>query len=712
MKRCLCLLMVMLILAACSPSGPPEQAARTPTPESPSVGEVQPDRTTEPALEETEAPAEPEQSATEPAETAATEQAGATEEATETEVETTAPADTAATEEAGATVVDDLAVIDAAEPLPRDQTALVEQFEKTGDLPDVARTEPLDVKVGDVETFWVSDVIDDTNYQVEAELRYAGPIVLMYVDTSIEVEQEAIEQSARTFEEEIYPRDRELFGEERSPGIDGDPRLTILNTTVRGAGGYFSSADTVVKAVNRFSNEREMFVVSIDSYPLGTDAYAATLAHEFQHMIEWNMSRRSPSWFNEGMSALAEDLNGFTDHGTAMLYLEQPDIQLTGWSSDAAQTGEHYGTSQLFMRYFYDQYGGAAGIRELISSDAGNNPEEFARVAAGTRPEIESFADLYADWAVANVLNDPDLDGGRYAYDLLPGVARVNELEAGEVITTVSQFGVDYLGVVEGATEIEFDGDETVGLTGAQPEDGQYMWWSQRGDDSVSTLTREFDLSGVQQATLQFSTWYEIELNWDYAFVAVSEDEGESWTTLPGKTTTTEDPQDQNLGNGITGVSGAPGVEPEKGTRGQWIEEEMDLTPFAGKRILVRFMIVHDTAYNAQGLLIDNLRIPEIDYADDVETADGGWAAEGFVRTTGNLPQLWTLRLIRVKDRQPTVEPVVVDAEGRATIEIERGERGVLAVIGATPFTTEPGTYRYTTIAPGPSTYRYGEPSP
>jgi immune inhibitor A len=611
---------------------------------------------------------------------------------------TAAPGPTAPPPAAGD--LDDPARLAAAEPAERDQVALVEAFKNVGDIPTVARTTPLDVKVGDKQAFWVADAIKDTNYIVTATLRYIGPRVLMYVDTSVDVDQADIEKSAKEFEEQIYPRDRALFGQELSPGIDGDVRLTILNTPVQGAGGYFSSSDGVVKAVNRFSNEREMFVIGIDSYPLGTDQYASTLAHEFQHMIEWNVARRSPSWFNEGMSMLAEDLNGFVSQGAPSIHLAGPDVQLTTWSSDAGQTGEHYGTSQLFQRYFYDQYGGENGLAELIKADAGNHLEAFVPIAARKRPDIKRFADLFADWAVANVVNDAGVGDGRYAYKLLPGSAALSEVRASEALTTVHQFGVDYLGLLAGPLTVDFDGAETVGLTGTQPKDGHYAWWSNRGDDSVETLTRAFDLGGVQQATLQFATWYEIEKDYDYGFVSVSTDGGKTWTTLKGQTTTDFDPQGQNFGNGLTGVSGAPTAEPDKGTRGKWIEEQMDLTPFAGKQILVRFWVVNDAGYNAQGMLIDDIRIPELNYHDGAEDGDGGWQAQGFVRTTGELAQDWTLRFIYTKNGSIAVEPVAVDAQGRASVTVPAGERAILAVMGTTQFTTEPATYSYTVSKP------------
>jgi immune inhibitor A len=223
------------------------------------------------------------------------------------------------------------------------------------------------------------------------------------------------------------------------------------------------------------------------------------------------------------------------------------------------------------------------------------------------------------------------------------------------------------------------------------------MWWSKRGDDSYSSLTREFDLSGLDSATLEFSTWYEIELNWDYAFVTVSTDNGETWNPLQGSLTTEDDPQGNNLGNGITGVSGSPGVETDEGTHGVWLEESMDLTPYAGQKIQLRFWMVHDAAYNAQGILIDNIRIPELNYQDGAEDPNPeGWVAEGFVRTSGSLPQLWELRLITQEGRTTKVVPIEVDAQGRASFTLEGRTNAILMISGATPFTTSPAIYNYT----------------
>lgn len=583
----------------------------------------------------------------------------------------------------------DEARIAAARPQPRDEIALTEAFRGTGPLPRVARTRPLDVKVGDVETFWMSDPATGENRQIQARLRYAGPHVLMYLDTDLTAEQALIERSATIFEQRIYPRSRTLFGAETAPGVDGDPRLTILNTLIQGAGGYFSPNDRVVRAANRFSNERDMFVIDLGSYPLGTDGYASTLAHEFQHMIHEGQAINSASWFDEGMSTIAEDLNGYIENGTAGLYLQQPDLSLTDWQP----VGSHYGMSRLFLRYYYEQYGRADLLKTLITQDAGNDLELFTRLAAKKRPDLQSFRDLFGDWAVATLLNDPKVGDGRYAYRLRPYAPQTKAARTGQQRGDVAQFGVDYV-TLNGPLTLDFTGTTSVSLLGTQPAEGRFAWWSNRGDRRVSTLTRSLDLRSVKRATLSFRAWYEIERDYDYAFVSVSTDNGKNWKTLPSTSTTTSDPQGVNFGQGWTGLSGLPEADIAGSDQGRWQQEKVDLSAYAGKTVLLRFWMTTDAAVEGPGLLIDDMRIPEIGLRDGFEQTDTAWTAAGFVRVTGELPQRWVLRLVRY-GTQTQVEPITIDPTGRAQLKLAAGEKGVLVIAGATRYTNERATYSY-----------------
>lgn len=600
---------------------------------------------------------------------------------------------------------DEIVLLDAVNRLPRDQVELARQLgacqPAPAECPYVARTEPLTVQVGERRSFFVTDFSDDTQYEITAELRYAGPIVLMYVEEGVPYNQAALERAARTFETEIYPRTREIFGSEVQPGVDGDNRITILNAVERSRQilGYYSSSDSLPRQVNRYSNEREMFFMNIELMPFDSNTYLDVLAHEFQHMIHQNEQPGSALWLNEGMSQLAEDLNGFQSEGFIPVYLRNTDLQLTGWGFAPGQSGAHYGAAHLFMRYMYAQYAGEEQLRPLIRANAGNNLEAFVALASPIRPDITHFRQLMADWAVANLINDPRVADGRYTYDtgtelsnLLPATVRPTSID-NRYSDDIVQFGVDYLALPRNTRTVTFRGDQTVRIAGQMPR-GRYAWWSNRSDDSVATLTRAVDLRGVNTATLTFDTWFEIEDDYDYAFVTVSTDGGQTWETLPGRWTTDYDPQGVNYGHGLTGVSGRPEANVEDGLRGRWVTEQMELTPFAGQEILLRFWSINDQGVHAPGILIDNIAIPEIGFRDDVEAGTGDWEAAGFVRIDGDLPQLWELRLVRTAaDGQMSVDVVAPDTDGVATATLNPGERGVLVVIAVTPHTSERARY-------------------
>jgi hypothetical protein len=206
-------------------------------------------------------------------------------------------------------------------------------------------------------------------------------------------------------------------------------------------------------------------------------------------------------------------------------------------------------------------------------------------------------------------------------------------------------------------------------------------------------LTRALDLRGVNSATLVFEAWYEIESDYDYAFVSVSTDGGQTWETLPSTSSTTSDPQGHNYGNGLTGISGTR-ARTGDGIRAAWVEERADLTPYVGQEIQLRFWQISDEGYNASGLLLDNIRVPEINWADDVEAGENGWRAEGFVRVDGELRQEWAVRLVRtMANGTVSVELVTIDEGGLGQVTLGPDERGVLIIAGTTLATTERARY-------------------
>jgi hypothetical protein len=151
---------------------------------------------------------------------------------------------------------------------------------------------------------------------------------------------------------------------------------------------------------------------------------------------------------------------------------------------------------------------------------------------------------------------------------------------------------------------------------------------------------------------------------------------------VAGQHSTTENPTGNGLGPGYSGRSHSE-ASPE------WVKESIDLTPYAGQKILARWEQITDDSYNAPGLALDDIAIPEINYFEDFERGDGGWEASGFVRIDNVLPQHWALQLIPLSDT-PRVERIP-EEDGYATFELDHPV--VLAISAVTPFTTEPANY-------------------
>jgi hypothetical protein len=93
--------------------------------------------------------------------------------------------------------------------------------------------------------------------------------------------------------------------------------------------------------------------------------------------------------------------------------------------------------------------------------------------------------------------------------------------------------------------------------------------------------------------SLRYRTWYNIESDYDYAYVEVSTNGGVHWSTIPGNITTNYNPHGTNRGNGITGVS--PG----------WAIAIFPLTSYLGSEIDIRFNYVTDPGYLEEGIYID-----------------------------------------------------------------------------------------------------------
>jgi hypothetical protein len=147
-------------------------------------------------------------------------------------------------------------------------------------------------------------------------------------------------------------------------------------------------------------------------------------------------------------------------------------------------------------------------------------------------------------------------------------------------------------------------------------------------------------------------------------------------------------------GPGYTGRSG--GDEP------RWVEEAIDLTAFAGQRLLLRFEYVTDGGLSTPGWAIDDMAVPELGWRDDAES-DGDWESRGFVRLQKPLPQRFVVRLVEI-GAETRVTDVPLDAGNDAEIRLSGFGAGltkaVVVIAAVTEGTSEPATYRYSLATP------------
>lgn len=565
-------------------------------------------------------------------------------------------------------------------------------------VPEAAVTPP---EIGSRQTLTISNIDTNVNVRIEAILLAIGEHAYFWFDTSPGLTKPTDAQlvSAAAAFDEIYDKTIAYFGQENRPGIDNDPRIHIVNASPIsicdvteenldrcGLLGYVSSRDTLPAAVNQYSNEREMFIMNGRIF--GSSRYVDVLAHEFRHMIEANYDNNDIDWEVEGSAMLAEDLLGFSADPVARAnwFLSNPDQQLNRWTD--GNTMPYYGQGYLFNRYIFNRLG--PELYREFATDPANGLAAIDDVAERYQLPFDGYS-LWLEWLVALAIhNEPNAPENTF---LGPGIdtAAMTRLDSSPKSTAaaVSQFGADYyqLSASDEAT-VTFTGSSLVPLLKVLPASGERMWMAQRANYSSMRLTRSFDLSDVASATLNYLVFHEIEKGYDFAYVSVSTDGGELWQPLTAANmqgaSAADDPGESALGNRFY-----------TGSSDSWLAEQIDLSPFAGQEIQLRFEYITDPILTFSGMALDNISIPEIGFYDGAESAQG-WQEEGFIRATGYVPQRWSVQLISFENGYPELIGLSLDDNGTASVELRANshdQEPILIVAAATPFTLEAGHY-------------------
>lgn len=146
------------------------------------------------------------------------------------------------------------------------------------------------------------------------------------------------------------------------------------------------------------------------------------------------------------------------------------------------------------------------------------------------------------------------------------------------------------------------------------PEGAQHLY-SGSGNDLNNTATSPV-FTVPSGATFTAQVKYEIEKDWDYAFLEVTTDGGATWDQVETNLSTTLDPNDQNVGFGITG------------TVPDWTALTADLSAYAGSEAQVRVRYWTDVAAVEEGFQIDAIQISGLTATDGADD----WTLDGFQR--------------------------------------------------------------------------------
>ncbi|HEY5732009.1 MAG TPA: hypothetical protein VIS72_18325, partial [Anaerolineales bacterium] len=93
---------------------------------------------------------------------------------------------------------------------------------------DIPKTVPgKTYKLGDREQFWIlnSDTVE--HRQITATLLYITPHSYFWAEDGADADINDVKALMDTFENKIYPTNREFFGSESNPGIDGNPHIFV-----------------------------------------------------------------------------------------------------------------------------------------------------------------------------------------------------------------------------------------------------------------------------------------------------------------------------------------------------------------------------------------------------------------------------------------------------------------------------------------------------
>ena len=541
--------------------------------------------------------------------------------------------------------------------------------------------------VGDRENLWVDSGTDEGNVEIDAELRGKTDNVLLWVDNSLAYSNWRAQRMAEHIENEVIVPIHELFQYAAPPGVDGDPRLTIVmyHNPESSWQGIFDKGFALPHDMFEQSNQREMILVDPmydDGTMLAEQDIASTIAHEYQHLLEHHRDYNEEWWIGEAMSTYveyhlygAESLEWYGDD-----FLKSPNIGLTYFHVDGDQYAQ-YAASGMFAIYLSQRFG--EGILAHLYAESLDGWRGVAKVL---REHYDASADeVFADWVLANYFQDWRRG---YGYDdeveaVLKAAQPTQTLRSFPAVHdgSLPQYSTDYIVAnVSGADQLSLLLTQApyLGFIETSAPEGDAFYYAPSTVWVDSSLTRNLGRLRGRQIWLEFKVWHETKNDLEVAYVAVSTNGGRSWTALKGEHTG----EGYWLDDAYTGSSDG------------WQQERINLSRYRLIDTMLRFGLMTDGPTLDRGFAIDDVRIDAMDLHDGFETPDDDWVAKGWLRTNNRLPQNTWLQVVQETDDGLHLDRFFVTGTQQVDIDVQPGvSRAVIAISPMVPQTALPTEY-------------------
>lgn len=208
---------------------------------------------------------------------------------------------------------------------------------------------------------------------------------------------------------------------------------------------------------------------------------------------------------------------------------------------------------------------------------------------------------------------------------------------------------------------------ERFNITNVRAHSGSFSWTEQQANRANHWLLAKTPYEVKAGDSLKFWIWYALEQDWDYFYAQVSTDGGYTFENLANDLTTNFNPNNTNVGHGITGFSG------------DWVQAKFDLGAFAGQQIIIRLSYFTDNFSLEEGVYLDDIENIEFfgtetifaaAVADTFYNVSGKGAGDYWYRLSAKDAQDQASRLSNLVKVHITIPYIAGDANNDGTVNI------------------------------------------